>query len=168
MVTTCQKERKSGTGFTLLELLVVLTIAGLLAAIVPPLYSKAVPGARLKAAARELAVSLRKTRSRAITTGRRMDFRLLSEPPSYTVGNGTAVPLPNGVLITSYDYFAAADKPLEPSNARSGNTTAIYFYPDGSSSGAVVTVANSGDAYRINVSWLTGDVRVARVENDER
>ena len=50
-------------GFTLLELLVVLLIVSLLVALVPPLFSGAVPGAKLKAAVRDLAVTLRLARN---------------------------------------------------------------------------------------------------------
>ena len=50
---------KSTRGFTLLEILVVMVIAGLMIALVPPLFSGAVSGTKLKASARDLAVVLR-------------------------------------------------------------------------------------------------------------
>jgi general secretion pathway protein H len=161
------KRRLSGrelvAGFTLLELLVVLVIAGFLAAIVPPLYSKAVPGATLKSAARDFAISIREARSRAITTNSRIDLKVVSAPPSYAIGDDSAVPLPNGVFLTAYNYLAAAQKSLTDIDALVGDNATIRFYPDGSSNGAVVKVANGKSAYRVDVSWLTGDIRVSEV-----
>lgn len=161
-------QRKTQSGFTLLELLVVLTIAGLLATIVPPLYSKAVPGARLKSTAREFAVSLREARDRAVNANRPVNLMLIAEPPSYAIDNAVAVRLPNGVHIAAYDYFTAGNETLADSGAASSENAMIRFYPDGSSSGAVMKVSNNGTAYRIDVSWLTGDIRLAEVGDDER
>lgn len=163
MVRHCHGKTKSLTGFTLLELLVVLTIAGLLAALIPPLYSKAVPGARLKTTARDLAISLREARSSAISSGSRIDLTLHSEPMSYAVGNESAVQLPSGVIMTAHDYLAAADASLSDSNALTDEDIVIRFFPDGSSNGAVVKMANSGTSYRVDVSWLMGDIRVTKV-----
>ena len=168
MVTHCQCRRKFVTGFTLLELLVVLTIAGLLVALVPPLYSKAVPGARLKMAARDFAVSLREARSRAISTSNEVTLKLLEDPPSYAVGSTSAVQLPRGVFMTAYDYFTAPQGSLADAHALTEDDIAIRFYPDGSSNGSVVKVANGGAAYRVDVSWLTGDIRVSEVEDHDR
>ena len=50
-----------GRGFTLLELLVVLALATLLIALVPPLISAALPGVELKSSARKVAASVRRT-----------------------------------------------------------------------------------------------------------
>ncbi len=168
MVKNCHYKRKSVSGFTLLELLVVLSIAGLLAAVVPPLYSKVVPGAQLKSAAREFTISLREARSRAITTSSQVDLRLVANPPSYTVSSDSAVQLPRGVFMTAYDYFSAMHESLADSDALVNSDIAIRFFPDGSSNGAIVKVANNSAAYRVDVSWLSGDIKVTEVGNHER
>ena len=51
-------------------ILVVMVIAGLMIALVPPLFSGAVSGTKLKGSVRDLAVILRETRSQAIITNR--------------------------------------------------------------------------------------------------
>lgn len=167
-MTHRQRSKSFATGFTLLELLVVLTIAGLLAALVPPLYSKAVPGARLKTATRDFAASLRDARSRAVSSGARVDLRLIADPPAYAVGDSIAVTLPRGVRITAFDYFTAQQRTLADAHALDNDDIAIRFFPDGSSNGAVVKVANNGAAYRVDVSWLMGDIRISELGDDGR
>ena len=126
-------------------------------------YRTHVPGARLKTTARDLAISLREARSSAISSGSRIDLTLHSEPMSYAVGNESAVQLPSGVIMTAHDYLAAADASLSDSNALTDEDIVIRFFPDGSSNGAVVKMANSGTSYRVDVSWLMGDIRVTKV-----
>ena len=57
-------------GFTLVELLVVLLILGVLLALAPPVFNRALPGLELRAAAREVAATLREARGRAIRANR--------------------------------------------------------------------------------------------------
>ena len=161
------RQRKFLTGFTLLELLVVLTIAGLLTVVVPPLYANAVPGARLKTSTRDFAVSLREARAIAIMTSKQVDLRLIADPPSYAIGGDASVQLPRGVFMTTYDYVTATHAVLANVNALTEEEFVIRFFPDGSSNGAVIKLANGSTAYRINVSWLLGDIQVSRVGDRE-
>lgn len=156
-------DKDSATGFTLLELLVVLTIAGLLVALVPPLYSKAMPGAKLKTAVLDLALALRQARSQAIGSSDRIELRLFADPPSYAIGKTSAVYLPEGISVTAYDYFTATALPGSAAAKRliTEDEIVIHFYPDGSSNGAIVAVNNGTMAYQIDVSWLTGTVTMS-------
>jgi len=160
--------KRCSTGFTLLELLVVLTIAGLLAAIVPPLFANAVPGARLKSTAREFTTSLRDARSRAITTSRPVVLRVIADPPSYSIDNAPANLLPSGVSLNVYDYITASREALADRDALTAEDIPIRFFADGSSTGAIFKISNSGTAYRIDVSWLTGNIHVSEVGGHDR
>jgi len=152
-------------GFTLLELLVVLLIVSLLVTLVPPLFSGAVPGARLKAAARDLAVSLRLARNQSITRNMETQVTLDLESPAYAIDNQAAHTLPAGVELK----VASASSGENDSPAM---RHVVHFYPDGSSSGALITLVRSGDGddsgYRLQVSWLTGRITIGDAETDVR
>jgi general secretion pathway protein H len=167
LVSHRHRQSKFLAGFTLLELLVVLTIAGLLTVVVPPLYSNAVPGARLKTSTRDFAISLREARAIAVTTSKQVELRLIADPPSYAIGGDASVQLPRGVFMTAYDYVTTTNQALANVNALAAEEFVVRFFPDGSSNGAVIKLANGSTAYRIDVSWMMGDIRVSRVGEHE-
>ena len=85
MVARQHSTRLHLSGFTLLELLVVLTIAGGLMALVPPMVSAVVPGTKFRVAALDLAASLRDARNLAITQSVPVDVRFDSEAATYRI-----------------------------------------------------------------------------------
>jgi general secretion pathway protein H len=147
-------------GFTLLELLVVCVIVALLAALVPPLYSGAVPGARLKAAARDLAAALRETRSLAITRNREEVLYLNLDKPQYRIGGRPPRIMAEGVHLSvesnSTQYGARPDE------------YRVRFFPDGSSSGAAIRLDAGGRAYRLDLNWLLGNITLTESIHNER
>jgi general secretion pathway protein H len=137
-------------GFTLLELLVVMAVLSLLLTTVPPLLSRALPGAELRGAAQQVTAGLRQARGRAIATGRDTALVLDLEARWFQVeGVQRRRPLPEGVglrLTTAESEVAAR---------RRGR---VRFYPDGSSSGGRIILARAGRRWVVDVDWLTGRV----------
>ena len=167
MVTLRKTRTCRAVGFTLLELLVVLTIAGLLIALVPPVISAAVPGTRLKVATRDLATALRGSRNKAVSHGTEINFVIDTDPPRYTIANGTPNDLPVGIDVIVRDTaFIAAVKLSTIADGPSGNTYTVRFYPDGSASGAAIKISQGRSAYRVDVDWLLGSVTVSKAPND--
>ena len=139
-------------GFTLLEILVVLVIATLLFTLIPPLFSGALPGVKLKGAARDLAVTMRDVRSQAIITNTEQTIHLDMEAQAYQVGSGKPAALPEGITIT-----------MQPHTEETGlGTTQPYlrFFPDGSSSGGQFILQDSSRSYQLDVDWLTGAIQI--------
>ena len=142
--------RKSG--FTLVEMVVVLALAALLMLLVPPLFSKGLAGAGLKAASAQVAGGLRRARGQAIF--RREEAPLFVNVDERTLrigGQGSSIALDDRLtlsMVTARSEVVDAGEGI------------IRFYPDGSSTGGRVTLAR-GDRQRVvDVDWLTGRISV--------
>lgn len=132
-------------GFTLLEMIIVLVILGLMLGVIAargPMHSR---GLELRAAAEDLAQSLRAARSQAIVASSPVDVHLV--PGGFRIGNGRLHALP-GIAISAHAPGGAAQ-------------SGVSFAPDGSSSGAIIAVADAANRISIGVDWLTGRVRIA-------
>ncbi|HLF11309.1 MAG TPA: GspH/FimT family pseudopilin [Gammaproteobacteria bacterium] len=139
-------------GFTLLELLVVVAIASLTVAVVPPLVASSLPGAELKKTTRELASALKTARSLAVTRNESVSLRLDLDKNRYWItGSGNARQLPEDIDLVLY----GADSEI-PSEVSGG----IRFFPDGSSTGGRITIARDARSNRIDVDWLLGRIVV--------
>jgi general secretion pathway protein H len=140
-------------GFTLLELMVTLVIAGALVALVPPMLQRALPSVQLRGAAQELASALRYLRSWSIAQGREGRLILDLQNKNYTISaRNQTYSLPEDAQVS---LQAASDERLDDQRS------AIRFYPDGSSSGGRVTLKTADNERRIDVDWLTGRVSLA-------
>ena len=145
------------SGFTLLELLVVLVLLGIIAVLVAPGLGGSLDNAKLKTASRELLAALRVQRSAAITQGKIITLSFATDEPSYRIDDELVV-LAAGLSIV---YQAAAGTTSDGGLGQQlpdGGNNHLVFYPDGSSSGALLQL-RLGDGLRyIHVDWLTGAV----------
>ncbi len=147
------------SGFTLLELVVVLAIAGFIMTVTPPLLSKAMPGLQLKSSARELAAGMRYARDRAVSGRAEMVLSVDLEQRTVTV-TGRARP----IRISDDLDVAMVTAQSEVEDDQRGN---IRFYPDGSSTGGRITVSHGRKGYDIDLDWLTGRVSITEVQVEE-
>jgi general secretion pathway protein H len=140
-----------GAGFTLIEVIIVLTILGLVMAVVFSGTRGPSDIITLRAAANELAAGLRDVRSRAIEANRPMDLTLDLGRHRWQIGNGPETPLPpkaNVELVTLAGQIRAADFGV------------IRFEPDGSSSGGRIELIENGHRITVGIDWITGRVLV--------
>lgn len=144
-------KRARAHGFTLLEMLAVILLIGIAAAAVSISVTQGLTSARVRAASSELAGALRATRAQAIVRAQEQNFDVDTHANSYRNVKQQDVHLPKGlrVSITS----AKEDQPNE-------HTGRIRFFPDGSSTGGRITLQSGKREWHVNVSWLTGEVRV--------
>lgn len=152
MSTLNQNHDTSIAGFTLLEMVVVVAILALAAAVTMPLLAQPSEALRLQAGVRDLLSALRATRAAAIAANAELavmidvDRRTFESPvvPRRSFASGIATQL----------TFA---EPLRETESRGG----IRFFPDGSATGGTVRLAINGHATQICLDWFTGTARQA-------
>ncbi len=120
-------------GFTLIEMLVVLAIAGLIGGLVFPRLQSAIARSEAQATISGVGAALRSARASARLRGVPIDF--VRTDSGYGVGS------------------AAIDVPI---SVRLTGASAISFYPDGTASGGSVTVAGKGTDARFDIAPATG------------
>lgn len=150
--TARRAARARTAGVTLLELLIVLSIMGLVAAFVIPLLGPGMSTAELKSAARQVAAALRLARSEAVA--KRQDTRLVLDLEQRTMHvdrDPRVLSLPRDVELKL--FTAQNDLVSEKSGA-------VRFFPDGGSNGGRITLASGERKYDVDIDWLTGRVKI--------
>lgn len=91
---------RKNTGFTLVELLIVVAIMGVIAAVTIPGYMAFIPNYRLRSAAEELQGDIQFAKIRAIKLGVVVSIRVNTATDTYTmfVDNGAGANTGNGTL----------------------------------------------------------------------
>ena len=139
-------------GVTLLEMLVVLSIMAILAALVIPRFTSGVSMSELKGATREIAAGLRLARSEALATRKETRLLLDLEQRTFRVEPDPRVhSLPKQIDLR---LFTAQ------SDLLSDKIGAIRFFPDGGSNGGRVTLAAGERKFDVDIDWLTGRVAI--------
>ena len=139
-------------GVTLLELLIVIALMGIVAALVVPMFGGPVSTSELRATARQLAAGLRLARSEAVSERRETFLVVDVAGKRFKIDREAREhALPSKVDLK---LFTAQNDLV------SENVGAIRFYPDGGSNGGRITVAAGARKFNVDVDWLTGRVAI--------
>ena len=139
-------------GFALIEILCVLAIIGMLAAIILPAIPRATSRARLESYAVETAALLKADRSAALRRQIQVATQVDAAARSIRSGiTGRVIRLPNDVSLDAILASRCADR----SAGRS-----IDFFPSGMSCGGTIALTRPGMGYQVRVNWLTGGVEI--------
>lgn len=150
--TSTTERAGRASGFTLLELLVVLALLGLLAGVVLPRLTTPGIASAADRTVRELANALATARNDAIFRNRESRLVLDVARRLYAVDGRASERLPGDLSVTI--------EASEPEVAGDG-TAAIRFHPDGSSSGGTIVVQSpEGARHALRVNWLTGRITI--------
>jgi type II secretion system protein H len=183
-------------GFTVLELVIALTVLGILAAMVLPAFGRTYRDAVLRADARKVAAALSLAYSQSVTSGRVHLLRLDGAARRFWVerqdeGGERAFVRAAGVPGTSGDLAGAVlatvreparergdeeatpgEDPIEPpreGREREGEeeAPAIAFRPDGTADGREVLLEDAdGFALAVRVHPSTSRIRVIEVDRE--
>lgn len=144
-----------GGGFSLLEMLVVVGLVAVIAALVAGMLGGGMERIQLRSAVKEVASNLRFTRAHALATGRPQQFVIDPAARTWQAPRGRGGRIPDRFEIE----FTGA---LEAQPRR--DQGAIVFFEDGASTGGRVRLEAGGGTWDIDVAWLTGEVRIHRGE----
>lgn len=132
-------------GFTLVEALVVVAIAGLISGLVFPRLQAAVSGQEFRLARSALLLGIRETRALAIRSGGPATFRIAADSAGFQIGEQPRRTLPDTVALTSLS---------------GGNS--ITFYEDGTSDGGRLSLKTTALRQDFIVFPTTGLIVQAR------
>ena len=139
-------------GFTLLELIAVLAILALATALIPPMLSSGKDKADLKMAVREIAASLRETRSIAMASDRSQALMVDVDHGLFRAGGSErAHAVAPGIRLS---LLTVAQERVER------GIGSIRFFPDGSSTGGRLTLTQGDRRSDVLVDWLSGRISV--------
>jgi general secretion pathway protein H len=139
-------------GFALIEILCVLAIIGLLAAVILPTFPTSTSRTKLEGFATETAALLKADRNVAIRRQIQVATRVDASTRSIRSGaSGRIVRLPSDVVMNAMLASRCSDRVAGKS---------IDFFPSGMSCGGTITLVRPGISLEIRVNWLTGGVEI--------
>jgi general secretion pathway protein H len=143
---------RGGDGFTLLEVVCVLAIMAMLAAILLPRVSRQTSQPRLQAYAIEAAAILQGDRTTAMKAGRQTATHIDAAARAISSGaTGRSLQIAEDVTVTALLPERCNDRPA---------LSSVSFFPNGMSCGGSITLSRGDRGYEIRVNWLTGWIEI--------
>ena len=144
------------SGFTLIEIMIVLVLAALVMGVVVPRFSSGTAAIQFRSATKEIASGLRYIRMQAVTNNQETEFIFNLDENYYQLsGRDKEYRIPEDIAVTIYTA-ASLD--------RNNQQGVIRFFPDGSSTGGRITLETENYKRLVDVNWLTGQVKISDPE----
>lgn len=164
----------SASGFSLLELVVVVVILGILTAAVTPIFSGALGGTKVDHSIRDLVATLKYAQAAAVNEVR--DYRVYFNETDNTYWLMALVDIQNGEKIfdrTQDQYGDVWQLPPElrfesienKRRARRGDAAYIAFYPSGASDISIIKLRRAGlgrERYEIRLLGTLSQFEIVR------
>ena len=159
------KLRKTEPGFTLIEVMIVIAVFGIMAAIAIPAFMKLLPGMRLNGSARDIFVTMNQVRMGAVAKNSTGNIHFysttnyaawvdnpLAGSPGTLDGNGVDTLLKNGTTETGVTISQDIPNSKFTYNSRG--------LPSGTSTASTITLTNSEGAVKTVVVNALGVVKI--------
>ncbi len=143
------KLTKAHTGFSLLEILIVMVFIAVIAGFVSSSMTKSLKKAKIRAVSKNLVSALRYTRGQAIVKHEQKTISFNVKEKTYKAPRKKTVHIMDEMEL----YVFTADSDI--ANESEGS---IRFFSDGSSTGGWVKLIYGEKIWKINVNWLTGEI----------
>jgi general secretion pathway protein H len=144
--------RTSERGFTLLEMVCVLALIALMAAVLLPVFPRHTTRSRLQGYVLQTAALLKQDRNAAIRRG--TGVATLIDAGSRLIRSGSGAD-----MIRIPDDVRFETLLPRTCNQREALST-IRFFASGMSCGGAVTLAREDVGYEVRVNWLTGRIDI--------
>jgi general secretion pathway protein H len=140
-------------GFTLLEMVGVLALVAMMAAVLLPFVPHHTSRSRLQAYALQTATLLKADRNAAIRRG--VDVATLVDAGSRSIRSGASAEMIRIPDDVRFDTLLP-----QTCNQRAALST-INFFASGMSCGGAIALTRLDAGYEIRVNWLTGRIEIA-------
>src|SRR5579863_2323736 len=144
--------RASQRGFTLLEMVCVLALIAMMAAVLLPFIPHQTSRSRLQAYALQAAALLKADRNAAIRRG--VDVATLVDASGRSIRSGASADM---VIIPDDVRFEAL---LPQTCNRRPALSTISFFASGMSCGGAIALTRLDAGYEVRVNWLTGRIEI--------
>jgi general secretion pathway protein H len=149
---TMTNRARANDGFTLLEMVCVMAIIAMLAAVLLPNISRGTSRPRLEAYAVETASLLKADRTAAIRHRVQIATQIDASTSSLRSGStGRILRVPDDVAFNAILPDRCNERPA---------FSTIRFFATGMSCGGTIILSRRGTGYEIHVNWLTGGIEI--------
>ena len=140
------------SGFTLLEMVCVLALIAMMAAVLLPFIPRQTSRSRLQAYALQIATLLKADRNAAVRRG--VDVSTLVDAGGRSIRSGATADM---IRIPDDVRFDAL---LPQTCNRRAALSTISFFASGMSCGGAIALTRLDAGYEIRVNWLTGRIEI--------
>ncbi len=155
--------RRRSSGFTLLELIVVMVVIAAASLLAVSAFGSGMQGMKLRNGAKQVAAQMRFARAVAISSGQPQDVIIDPAARHWQGAKNRSGSLPDVGEVVFTGARATQFEPLGQ-DAQNANKGTVRFFPDGAATGGRVRMLANGGGWDVDVAWLTGEVKVKRVQ----